>query len=112
MKLFGLGKDGRLALAEQAVAKLQADMAVLGSLVRTLEAEQVNLHAQVRKWMRRAVASERNQERAVSPDGSVVTPAPAPRALWGARGRMGRPAPAAPEPLVFREEESENGVHP
>lgn len=77
MKLFGRGKgddDERYAALERRVHALE-------SAHRTLENEQLKMHDQVHKWMRRAVAAERNQERRAEPAQSMpaATPANPPR---------------------------------
>jgi len=77
--MFGRGKDKRDALASQ-VGQLQAEVERLVSHVRTLETEQELMHAQVRKWMRRAVAAEGHQERRGGAAPSrAATPLPLPQ---------------------------------
>lgn len=73
------------------IADLQAQVTGCLSQVRALESEQITLHDQVRKWMRRAVAAERAVARNQEPDGAPALPVAAPparRRLWGARARM------------------------
>ena len=101
----------------------------LESLLRQLETEQLTLHDQVRKWMRRAVAAERNQERSTL--GAAPAPAtpPAPpsrstRGMWGARARIamralgangagggfeGGPAATDGDPHLFNGHEADEG---
>jgi hypothetical protein len=76
------------------IGELQTRVAGLESQMRTLDTEQANLHAEVRKWMRRAVAAERrveesNQEPVAAREVVPVTPTPHPQTtMWGARGRI------------------------
>lgn len=67
------------------MAALEARCRALESALRILENEQLKIHDQVHKWMRRAVAAERNQER------REVGAAPAPAAT-----------PAPPRPPTVR----------
>jgi len=74
------------------VEALLARQAELESAVRLLETEQINLHDQVRKWMRRSVAAERVVLRArptAGPGTGPVSalPMPRPTTLRGALGR-------------------------
>lgn len=74
------------------VSDLLDRMGKLESLMRTLETEQLTLHDQVRKWMRRAVAAERAVGRgqgSPAPAGTAVAPPLVkPASLRGARARM------------------------
>lgn len=113
MNLFGKRQDDPAVALR--VTSLEAEVSKLASVVRQLEGEQALMHDQVRKWMRRAVAAERNQARAATDDSEEpMTPGtlPARRYAWGARGRRltraMRPAPE-PEPA---ENGGANGVHP
>lgn len=81
VNLFGRGQ----AKDDERLAALERRAAALESALRTLENEQVRMHDQVHKWMRRAVAAERNQER------REVGAAPAPAAT-----------PAPPRPPAVR----------
>ena len=97
---------------QQRLAHLELEVAKVSSALRQLEAEQLTVHDQVRKWMRRASAGERNQERAGI--AAPVTPAPHP-ILTGARLRiaMRRQRAAlrqAEQPASA--EEGTDGVHP
>lgn len=71
---------------------LHSELTKLQSAVRTLETEQVTLHDQVRKWMRRAVASEaraaRSSQGSTPPPALPITSIPKPTSLRGARGRI------------------------
>jgi chromosome segregation ATPase len=84
--LFGKRKpdaDARLEALENRARQLESQL-------RTLENEQIRMHDQVHKWMRRAVAAERNQERGRSLPAPVhVTPAPPrrPASMHGAAAR-------------------------
>lgn len=92
--------------SEDRLSKLEAELHKTQSMVRQLEAEQITLHDQTRKWMRRAVAADKNAERNQEPGARIealpVTPAPRPE--WGARGRMALRRIPAPVDTV-----SENG---
>lgn len=66
---------------------LRAELLKVQSAVRTLELEQQAMHDQVRRWMRRAVAAERNQEQARETDPAAVTPASPPVRMTGVRAR-------------------------
>lgn len=84
----------KLPPESEAVAALRTELSQLAERVRQMEREAESVHADVRKWMRRAVEAERRAEgsRNQEPEGSAepvaVTPVPAPAArLWGARGR-------------------------
>lgn len=100
MGLFGRGQatppDVRLR-----VDAIERELSKVASQVRQLEVEQMTLHDQVRKWMRRAVAAERRvEESAPAPaeHGASRTAQPAPvdpllmfnAGLRGARGRIAR----------------------
>jgi len=83
--MFGKGNVTQAQLAD-VMARIDTRIAQQDSVIRTLEAEQLSLHQQVHKWMKRAVAAERaagrNQER---PSAAAATPAP--RTLTPARAR-------------------------
>lgn len=73
------------------VDSLEAEVVKLQSAMRALQTEQADVHDQIRRYMRRAIAAERaagvNQE----PEGDTdspngATPLPS-RRLWGARAR-------------------------
>lgn len=92
MNLFGRRQasvEDRLSALANEVARLASEVGKAQSEVRAYQTEQINMHDQVRKWMRRAIAAERAVER--NQDSSAERPAgstPAPAALpWGARGR-------------------------
>lgn len=100
---------------EERLSRLEAELARLQSALRQLETEQVTMHEQVRRWMRRAVAAERaaerNQERpSVVEPPEAATPVPPPRRMWGARERIAaRRLRSAPTPTNG---EDPDGVHP
>lgn len=99
MGLFG-NRQAVDTTARAEIAALRDELTRTQSFIRQLEQEQVGLHDQVRRWMRRAVAAERaaerNQEQRPHVNGHVaaVTPAPASPAagsrltLRGARARI------------------------
>lgn len=116
MNLFGR-RQAPDALTANTLAKLESRVLALESAVRTLEAEQINMHDQVRKWMRRAVAAQKaaEQREAVEiPEIPAATPLRTARP-WGARARiaarLSRPAPV-PDVTLEDEGEGTNGVHP
>jgi hypothetical protein len=80
--------------ARRQVADLADEIRKLESVVRQIEGEQILMHDQVRKWMRRAVAAERAAERHQEPhrNGGPVTATPAPSVpllrMRGARARI------------------------
>ena len=85
--------------AENRLAHLEAELTKVQSTVRQLEGEQILLHDQVRKWMRRAVAAERAIGRG-EPQAAPAPPA-APRRMWGPRARrMMRGDPLAEQPVA------------
>jgi len=95
-------------LAER-IAHLEAEVLKVQSELRQLEGEQILLHDQCRKWMRRQVAEGRNQERAAGAVTDGVTPSPPMlnRVMTGARARiLARRAAAArvSEPVTEAEE--------
>lgn len=78
---------GSVAALALRVEQLERELTATQSAHRTLETEQIAMHDQVKKWMRRGLASERNQER----EAVRETPAPstdASRPLTGARARI------------------------
>lgn len=89
MKLFGFGKDTPKNVEDE-LARFDGELRKVQSLMRTLEAEQATMHAEVKKWMRRAVAAEtragRNQGEGEpsTPD----TPGPPFGQMTSARSRM------------------------
>lgn len=90
------------------VEQLHAELTKTQEALRSLELEQIDVHDRVKKWMRRAVVAERNQERAAGPAAETrVTPAL--RSGFGARARWGlnRPLPgeAATNGAAHDEEE-------
>jgi septal ring factor EnvC (AmiA/AmiB activator) len=103
-----------LAILQQQIGKLSEEVESTQRALRELEGEQITLHKQVRTWMRRAVAAERNQERAA--EGGPPAPAtPAPSATpWGARGRILARAcgPARVEVEPSTDSGESNGVGP
>ncbi|HKW42521.1 MAG TPA: hypothetical protein VJN39_14830 [Gemmatimonadales bacterium] len=114
--MFGFRKGQGDASLIQRVTVLEAELSKTQSVVRQLEGEQLLMHDQVRKWMRRAVAAERAVERNQEPaeDGTPAPPARRVRLskglLWGARAR--RLARGAPDPVNDAPPEVEaNGVH-
>jgi hypothetical protein len=76
----------RNAELDRRVAELEIELRKLQSAFRQLEGEQLTVHDQVHKWMRRGLAA-RNQGPSVP-----ATPAPAPAAVMpaamGARARI------------------------
>lgn len=98
MALFGK----RQVKPETGIDHLERELAKVQSALRQLELEQQSMHDQVRRWMRRAVAAERNQE-AREGGGHPSEPPPAPatahRVLTGVRARrlarLMRPDPIA-----------------
>ena len=76
----------------QRLDHLEAEVKRLGSELRQYQTEQVTMHDQVRKWMRRAVAAERavDVERGESIErvGAGDAPARPASRLWGARSRV------------------------
>jgi len=113
-KLFGKRKAGDDEI-RHVVRQLGERLGEVESELRTYQTEQVAMHDQVRKWMRRAVAAERAA--AVRESGGA-SPSQLPRsraALFGARARiMARRAERAarPDPVEEEPEVSTNGVHP
>ena len=104
--MFGFGK---VKGAPEVGAVLQR-MSALESAFRTLEQEQIAMHDQVRKWMRRAVAAERAAGRNQEPEagGRPATPGPQ-QGMTSARARalrQGRAWGGRLEP-----EDNGNGVH-
>jgi hypothetical protein len=74
---------------EARLAHLELELVKVQSEARQREAEQINLHDQVRKWMRRGQATERNQEGRETAAHPVAPAAPTPtRGLTGARARI------------------------
>lgn len=68
------------------VERLRGELVRVETELRAFQTEQVTMHDQVRKWMRRAGAEQRNQER----DEARAAPDPATpvvSAPWGARAR-------------------------
>lgn len=61
--MFGFSR-GQVSREElhSALQHVGGEVEKLASELRTLQVEQENLHAQVRKWMRRAVAAEKRLE--------------------------------------------------
>jgi chromosome segregation ATPase len=78
------------ALREE-VAQLRSELHKAQSEIRAYQTEQVTMHSQVQKWMRRAVAAERvvdrNQDPTAEATAASGTPG-SPQVLWGAAGRM------------------------
>jgi TolA-binding protein len=84
--LFGK-RQASPAVDAMRVATLETELRNLQSEFRQLQGEQTLMHDQVRKWMRRAVAAERNQERAGAAPAAPPASALPPEAFRGARGR-------------------------
>lgn len=111
MKLFGRGEVTQKQLADE-LARVDARLSAQDAVIRALEAEQLTLHQQVRKWMRRAVAAEgRAQVTGAAPVAQLATPP-----LRGARLRrwmaqQQHAVVSTTEPVVVAEEEP-NGLHP
>lgn len=125
MGLFGPRKAERPDL-EQRVVALEQETRRLASAIRLLEGEQITLHDQARRWMRRGVAAERAAETAAErargglphPPGvpTVTPPAPSRLTMRGARARilarrLAEQAALATVPDTAAPEET-NGVHP
>jgi hypothetical protein len=87
MRLFRRGEpelEARVLTLERAYETLQSKM-------RQYQTEQVQMHEQVQRWMRRAVAAERATARPVVQrgHGEPVAPAARPKlGMWGARRRI------------------------
>jgi hypothetical protein len=80
-QIFGLGQERHGGPApETEFSALLLRVARCEQALRALELEQLQTHDQVRKWMRRGVAAERNQERA-EPATAPVNPATPGRSL-------------------------------
>lgn len=96
--LFGRSKVVRPD-EDARLSRLEGEVVKLASALRQLETEQITMHDQVRRWMRRAVAAERAVELAHEPHPDApTTPGPAPRPqmnLWGARARRAARVEAA-----------------
>lgn len=103
MGLFRRGQADNAPLALK-LEHLERELSKVQSTVRQLEVEQVTLHDQVRKWMRRAVAAERVVERArgAAPDAPPTAAPSAARQPWGARARR----------MLRRQAEHSNGALP
>lgn len=78
--------------AEARLAHCEAELVRLGSALRLLQTEQIDLHDQARRWMRRAVARERRAGEGGAGREAAATdsaaPAPPPRETVGPRSRM------------------------
>jgi hypothetical protein len=66
--MFGRGQVSQAQFREL-TEQLEARLTRQDSVIRQLEAEQLSLHAEVRRWMRRAVAAEHNATGAASRGG-------------------------------------------
>jgi hypothetical protein len=110
VNLFGPRQvaDHQVRLELQSVRQ---DVEKLASALRNLELEQQTLHDQVRKWMRRAVAAERNAEQNQEPPAAQPAAPPVPPRLWGARARRLMRGTPVPDVVVSHTEGDSNGVH-
>ena len=116
---MGLFSRRKTETPDPEIARLRDRVHELETKFRLLESEQIDVHDRVRKWMRRAVAAERNQERATAGIAGHPRETPATRApLWGARARIeARRAARRNDGVALQEpeeqsEEENNGVHP
>ncbi len=120
MRLFGRRQGGAEPPASE-VGKILERLHTLESAMRQLETEQITLHDQCRRWMRRAVAVERAAVSHPAPTSDGIPPGgmepsrgtASPRPLWGARARIAaRRAARVPETSpTTSEEEPTDGVH-
>jgi hypothetical protein len=62
--------------ARRELAELRAELTKAMSVVRQLDTEQAAMHADVKRWMRRAVAAERAAERNQGPHANGHGPVP------------------------------------
>jgi nucleotide-binding universal stress UspA family protein len=79
------------ASEREEIERLRSEVVHVQRELRAAQEEFDQLHAQVTKRWRRALAVERNQGTPAEPP-AVATPAPPPR-LWGALGRIARRTP-------------------
>lgn len=79
------------------LAGVEAEQERLLSVLRQYQTEQVTMHDQVRKWMRRSDAAEaRATKRAPGEPNDGGEPTATPPRLWGARARRLMRPPAIP----------------
>lgn len=99
--MFGFGKRQADGDVRVELARLGQRVTSLESTLRQLEGEQILMHDQVRKWMRRAVAAERAMVRNQEPSVQTIPVTPERPPTWGARRRIleRRLARAAREPV-------------
>ncbi len=106
VKLFGNGH----AVSREEFDALASQVLKYQSELRTYQTEQVTMHEEVRKWMRRALAAEsrmdaRQTARVANGESPAVS---SPRNMWGARARR-LARIARPDPRT--EEGADGGVH-